>query len=198
MAQVGYKFHLRRQFPIDYLMLACFSATFSLMNMWIASIFEFRQVLFFMLNLACMMTCLLIFCLVTRINIKAQPFTLAILVMSSANFIIFLKGGKQPFNDTLYTSIFTFAYATHYINRLQQMVEGDRLDVNTQDWIYGGIINYMDVPYFVVGFFNYFLPLTSWLGLNFDPDRDDRLSGKAGSAQTTKAKSTGTANKKNK
>ena len=139
------------------------------MNMWLAAVFNFYQILFFLMNLACMIVCVLIFCLVTKINIKATSFIMAVFVLSVANFIIFVKAGKRPFTETLYSSLFTFSYASHYISRLQQMVEGDRLDVTSQDWIYGGIINYMDVPYYLIGCLNYFIPLADLMELNEDP-----------------------------
>lgn len=44
--------------------------------------------------------------------------------------------------------------------------EGFRLDVNKRDYVYAGLINFMDVPYYVVGLLNYLLPIARWAELN--------------------------------
>lgn len=138
------------------------------MTMWIATILNYPQVLFLMVSIACMMICLLIFCLITGINIKASSFTFAIFVMSIANFIIFTQVGSRPFNETCLSSVFTFLYSSHYINRLEAVVEGARLDVAEDDMIYSGLANFMDVPYYVYGTLEFCLPVAKLLGLNVE------------------------------
>lgn len=46
------------------------------------------------------------------------------------------------------------------------MVGGQRHDINLKDEVLGGIINFIDIPYYLVGILNFFVNIANLTGIN--------------------------------
>lgn len=151
---------------MNYMIFLSYGGSFSCLLTLLAVVFEVSNIMNFIVGLCCMMACILIFSLVTGINIHIERFLFVIILMNVANFFIFFKVGNNKWNDCLQISGVSLFYTVHYIHRVGLMMDGMRLDVNQRDYIYGGLINFMDVPYYLVGIANIVLPISSWAELN--------------------------------
>ena len=142
-----------------------YSAAFSVMAIMTAAVYEFKEFMSLLTNLICLLVCIIVFAFVTKINIRIERFLLAIIILSFSNYVIFSFQGKGG-RFAIYNSLFATAYTTHLIHRLGLATSGNRLDITNSDYLYGGLINFMDVPYYLIGFLNYFIPIARWTGLN--------------------------------
>ena len=163
---------MRRRIPINYTVYLSYGVSYAVMLLLLSIEYGMKMILGIVVNVCCLMVCLLVFTLVTRIDIDVKRFMLAIIVMTLANTVIISLGSNRPWGETAMSSVVSCLYATHYMHRLDSAVRGYRLDVTMDDYIYGGVINYMDVPFYLLGWMQYLLPIAQWTGMNTDfPDR---------------------------
>ena len=140
--------------------------------MFISIDVKFRQFMNIVVAVTSLSLCMLVFALVTRINITAERFVFVILIMATANAAISNYVGMSD-KDTTVNSLISFMYMTHFVFRACLAVEGGRLDVNKKDAIYLGLINFMEIPFYLLGVLNYFLPIARWTSLNLEIELQD-------------------------
>ena len=153
---------------MNYLIFLSFAGAYSLMITLLAIIFEVKDLMNILVGVCCMMICILIFALVTGINIRIERFIFVVILMNAVNFFIFYKVGQNKWTESLQVSGISLFYTVHFLHRLGLVVEGDRLDVNHRDSIYAGLINFMDIPYYLLGILNYVIPIGHWAELNYE------------------------------
>lgn len=158
----------------------------------LAVVLSFTNIMNVIVGLCCMLLCVLVFAIVTSVNIKVERFVFVVIVMNVANCFVFYKVGNFKWRDCLEISGIGLLYTIHFIHRLGLMVDGKRLDVTTRDYIYAGLINFMDVPYFIIGVLSYVVPIADWTELN----QEVPLEQKAARTQTPATESKNAAQSK--
>ena len=135
--------------------------------MFISIDMKFRQFMNIVVSITSLSLCMLVFALITRVNIIPERFIFVILVMATANAAISNYVGMSE-KDTTLNSFISFLYMSHFMFRACVAVEGGRLDVNKSDAIYLGLINFMEIPYFLLGILNFMVPIARWASLNLE------------------------------
>lgn len=119
-------------------------------------------------SISALLICVLVFLVITGVNPKIEMFIIVLMVMNGANCYLFTKFGRISLEESLQVSGVSLFYVTHFMHRLGLATQGNRLDITKSDYIYAALINFMDVPYYIVGILNYFLPIAKWASLNED------------------------------
>lgn len=157
---------IRRTRPMNYFALLCFSSLLAASAIILATQFDYKEIAMLLLNLTCLFVCMVIFLIVTKVNLQMSTFLFAVLALGSSNIAILVYFSGKKLNTVVIEAGLAVLYALHYGQRLCKAIDGNRGDITEYDYLYLGLINFMDLPHYLTAIVSTCVPLHKWCELN--------------------------------
>lgn len=157
---------IRRTRPMNYFAMICFATLIATSAIILATQLDYRGISMLFLNVTCLFVCIMIFLMVTRINLHIASYFFAVLAMAGSNMLILVYLAGKDWRSIMWEAGFSVLYALHFGQRLCNAVEGSRGDITEDDHLYLGLINFMDLPHIFTAILAAVIPIHSWCNLN--------------------------------